>query len=232
MTLKVNWKRTNRGLWLAGIAIIIVAINIIIDNYQFTNEKEDIINVVYDFSKVVADVIDSPDKVITNNGKWDDATLEAEEKEIYDAYNKYWTTKSAETYLESFVNMMDFKEDIKLMLNDMENNNGYVRRLEIELGTATVKAYGPNGAAVTVDANIKMTTSRVDTLVYGIGSEYGMMYYEENMYGDDYMDIVVSGKEEGEEMESGENEFNYSEEITFVLLRENGEWKISGITYF
>ena len=98
MTLKVNFKRINRGLWLGAIAIIIVAVSVIIDNYQFKNEQEDIRNVVYDFSVEIVKALESPTNIVDGKEKWDEGSIDVAKNEIEAVYDKYWTSTAVSTY--------------------------------------------------------------------------------------------------------------------------------------
>ncbi|MBQ8730185.1 MAG: hypothetical protein IJY81_03230, partial [Lachnospiraceae bacterium] len=99
---------------------------------------------------------------------------------------------------------------------------------------AKVSQYGPDGAAVTMECEIDATYLGIDTVFYGIGAEYGMYYYDDGYdgyYEDATVDMEVSVDKMEEDKEQ-EGSFSYSFEMTFVLLREDGQWKISGVTYF
>lgn len=234
VTLKVNWKRTNRGLWLAGIAILIVAISVMIDNYQFKNEKDDIVNVVQNFTNEVEEALISPKDIIDKKASWDEAGIEAEKESINEAYKKYWTGTGVVTYLEEYRGIGNLKEDMDIMFEEMMENKGYFKDLKIDLGTAKVSQYGPDGAAVTMECEIDATYLGIDTVFYGIGAEYGMYYYDngyDGYYEDATVDMEVSVDKMEEDKEQ-EGSFSYSFEMTFVLLREDGQWKISGVTYF
>ena len=234
MTLKVNFKRINRGLWLGAIAIIIVAVSVIIDNYQFKNEQEDIRNVVYDFSVEIVKALESPTNIVDGKEKWDEGSIDVAKNEIEAVYDKYWTSTAVSTYGSWFVGLDELNGDIDNMLQHMLTNNGYIKSLKLDYGPALVKSYGPDGAAVTMKVEMEVTYKGVDTLVYGIGSEEGMMYGYDSYYESIEIDEdgnMVSAVEGKLVDEVTEQEFYHFGEITFVLLRENGEWKISGIEY-
>ena len=234
MTLKVNFKRINRGLWLGAIAIIIVAVSVIIDNYQFKNEQEDIRNVVYDFSVEIVKALESPANIVDGKGKWDEGSIDVAKNEIKAVYDKYWTSTTVSTYGSWFVGLDELKGDVEDMMQHMLTNNGYIKNLKLDYGPALVKSYGPDGAAVTMNVEMEVTYKGMNTLVYGIGSEEDMMYGYDSYY--EYIEYdedgnMVSAVEGKRVDEITEQEFYHSGEITFVLLRENGEWKISGIEY-
>lgn len=235
MTFKVNWKRTNRGLWLAGIAIVIVAINIIIDNYQFKNEKEDIMDTVYEFTDEVTKALISPTDIIEGKAEWSEDLLNKEEDEIDNLYEKYWTDTTVSTYVEVYKGVDELDEDIECMLGEIKENKGYVKSINIDYGTATINTYGPDGAAVTMEMDITVTHKGVDTLVYGVGSEYGAYYMEEIYYDSEYSEGKEFVGEVTDKNELGSTEQDYAhsgKEITIILLRENGQWKISGVSYY
>ena len=249
VTLKVNWKTTNRGLWLAGIAIIIVVISIMIDDSRFKNEKEEIANTVYDFADEVEKALLSPEGITTGKEEWTDEKIEEEKNEILDIYNKYWTKTSVNSYLEPYAGIGEYSDEVKQMLKEMEMNKGYISNVKLDLGTLTIKQYGPGGAVVTGDVNVDISFLNVDTIVYGLGSTTDLMYEDmdyENSYMDDVMygDVVEKEYPDDETQEDGEddaihgeykdqdNGMGYSSEVTIVLFREDGEWKISGISLY
>lgn len=236
VTFKVNWKRTNRGLWLAGIAILIVAINIIIDNYQFNSEKEEIMDTVHSFTEEVAKVLVSPTDIVDGKAQWSEELIDKEEDEIEAVYEKYWTDTTVSTYVEAFRGTDEMYEDIEMMIDEMLDNKGYVKSVKLDPGTATINQYGPNGAAVTFQIDMEMEFKGIDTIVYGLGTEYGMYYWDDgiettyiNGEEKEFVSEVVDKKNPNADVQ----EFNYSGmEITVVLLREDGQWKIAGVSYY
>lgn len=248
MTLKVNWKTTNRGLWLAAIAIIIVVINIIIDDVQFKNEKDEIAKTVYDFADEMENLLPSPKEIVSGEEEWSDEKVKTHKEEILDGYNRYWTKTEVNSYLEPFAGIGQYSDEIEQMFKEMKANKGYIKSIEFELGTLTIKQYGPDGAVVTGDMNVDITYRNIDTIVYGLGSFSEYMYEDmdyvsekdayidgvlyEDGYSDEYENEDSKEEDEQGKYEEKDGEKGYSSEITVVLFRENGEWKISGISAF
>ncbi len=228
MNILPKIKRMNRGFILAAIALLAVSVSIIVDWTRFKNERDNIVENVEGYMNAIEKALAFPEDVVNGTKEWAKDDYAAYEESVMDVFDEYWTEKEIASYVDYFPGMASMSEDIGDMVDNLYSEKGYYKSLELTPGDMKVKTYGPGGAKVTVKVNGKAEFKSTCDMFMGVGMNYGGYvveeYYEEGELYEE--DTIVKAEEEGN---IAETKYEFDVEVSIILLRQNGEWKISGM---
>lgn len=154
--LKKNLKKINRGIVLAVILIIGVAIYVIIDNYKFNSEKSEVKDVVTGFISEMG-----KPSVLSEEYRGEknipDEVSEQMTKEWNAVLDKYWVSKeqnNSYSYNEDKTSMRSSFGSITDSLAD-----GYTTEYSAEIKSCKIKKNGPNCAVAEVELEITVSAT-------------------------------------------------------------------------
>lgn len=213
--LKKMWKTSNRGLILGLILIVILVIYVSVDKITFNKEKPIIEETLNTYVKELVEVIQTDEEFITSGSKWTSDSLNELKEEYQTVLNKYWTSTF---YVDS--NYSWGQQSLaasKLVLNDLFESqppmdSEYISNVTYRITDLKITKNGPSGAKVTFD--LQYTFEYQGNITF-FGFDGNI-----NRPNDYYWTDTPSESPE-------KHGFNGSYRLSYDLLREKGEWKIS-----
>lgn len=214
MKLKQLWKKANRGVILAGICIIVLACYITIDKITFNSEKPQINQQMKSYIEDYLTAIVTSDKVIQNNGVWDNEDRNAQKDSMTNFVSKYWTdTNYSSSSMNYLIDKSSFLDVINLVYdNSLKNQTGFISKIDHLISKVSISKNGPSAAYYTCTLKVTLTsTGAIDfPTIYG-----STMNTDNSFYNGEKPEAMLT--------QTVVYEFNLEVE----LLREKGEWKIS-----
>lgn len=199
-------KKTNRGIILALIVLIVVAIYVKVDNANFKK------NEVTSIEETVKDTVSQLSEINEITGKFEDGKTADEIKdEVGKALGSYISENFA--YSEYIENQNDYGigwyttiDELKAQSEEFLNcitGDSYIKDCETEVVVTRISKNGSKGASCIADITFSVTDKKA--------AGYDLPAF--TFYGIDYS---VHNKIECEDTE-------------IQLIKEDGEWKICGI---
>lgn len=214
--LKKMWKTSNRGLILGLILIVVLVIYISVDKITFNNEKPLIEETLNNYVKELTEVIQTDEAFITSGSKWTSDSLNELKKEYQEVLNKYWTNTF---YVDSNYSWgQQSLSACRQNLNDLFDpqppaaDSEYITNLTYRIVDSKITKNGPNGAKVTFD--LQCTFEHQGNVSF-LGFD-GSITNPSNFYWTDSPSDITAVRS-----------FNGTFSLSYDLLREKGEWKIS-----
>lgn len=215
--LKKSLKKSNRGILLAFLLIVIVVIYTAVDNYKFKSEKPVVADLVTEYIEGMGEYMIFDDEYITTDDHTGNPLSTPKKEELKAKWNsyveKYWLYKDySNNYYFYGCSMIDTKDDYNDILNQLPIN--YVDEYKAEVENVKVKKAGPECATAEVDMSIVLKGTKDAYFLTPCYNESLSWYgnFDENGNSlDDYKKYAFSGT------------------FTFNLERVDGEWKITGI---
>ena len=220
MTVKKFMKKLNRGLALALVLVIGLAIYIAVDETRFKKEKPQIVQTLNAYMADLGKVMNTPEEYQKLGEKMPEEALKQQEKELEEVLNRYWisTGSRGENYYYSETYLQEWLQIVNALLEQTSYGNGYLSSWNCRIeGSPQIYKNGSDSATVQLD--------------YTLIAEYTGKV---NVPGpDSYASLSVELETDGSSQQEQENQamrLTVTGSLGFELERSDNTWRIKSTT--
>ncbi|MBE6588709.1 MAG: hypothetical protein E7643_00895 [Ruminococcaceae bacterium] len=206
--MKRFWKKTNRGLWLGGILLLLLIVFVVVKEVQFAKEAPEIGARAREAVISLIELNLSPEGAVLDEAlSKDDARKKREELESL--LLEYWTPDASSDYYLGAGDVRGYyetflEEDVKVIFYDVD--------VEVPDSAIAVRGNGTDYAMVSFEL------SRVSAVFSGAGDAlFCGPYYEDTDWGS---------------YDAGVWRGNYRGYADVEMHRVNGEWRVCGMSVY
>ncbi len=218
MTVKKFMKKVNRGLALALVLIIALAVYIGIDETRFKKEKPQIVQTLNEYMADLGKVLNTPEEYRKLGEKMPDEALRQQEQELEEVLNRYWISAGGKNpnYYYSETYMQEWLQNVNALLEQMSYGNGYLSSWNCRIeGSPQIYKNGSDSATVELE--------------YTLTAEYTGKV---NVPGpDSYASMVIeAGGDSQQEQQEQAMRLTVTGSLGFELERSDNTWRIKSTT--
>ncbi len=237
--LKKYWKRFNRGLIIALIIVLIIAVHTIVTNRRFKRDKKDVKETAEKFIDGLGDL-----KLFNCEGKLDDKARQEAVDEAMEYLDKYMTDetlKNTNYEMRGFRSKENYESIIKNLADANARGGAYIRSFDINVEheedtpfSYSVSRFGNRGITVEINYQYYIVWEGEDDELTIFDSEVydeGIDYYgdeDESLYDEPIEGVQTEDGQVKDKSVSGRHASMHND-VTIYFIYTDGEWKISAV---
>lgn len=231
--IKKYWKRLNRGMILAIIIVLVIAVHTVVTNKRYKNNKKAVYNTAVEFCEGFGKL-----KLFNCEGKLSEKELDAAVDAAMDYVDRYWTDEQLKN-TDYERNRLRSKEGLKTLINDFANANKAGRtivnsyNIKMEdpseyLTSLSTSRFGTRGIKVSVDFTYSINWTGADDKITTIA---GTTFDSGNSYEYEYDDQgrVIEESVETAQGVAERSSGDYQSAVIYFIYTD-GEWKIAAMS--